>query len=75
MCGTVLIFDHPYFAVTDEKGNFEIKNAPAGNYRIIYWQENTGYRGGREGRFGTPINIAAGAAGIMEMKATEFDVR
>jgi hypothetical protein len=75
MSGTVRIFDHPYFAVTDEKGNFEIKNAPGGNYRIQYWHENVGYLGGKDGRFGTPIMIAAGANGVMEMKATGFDVR
>jgi hypothetical protein len=75
MSGTVRIFDHPYFAVTDEKGNFEIENAPAGNYRILYWHENTGYLGGRQCRLGTPINITAGTNCIMEMKVTDFDVR
>lgn len=75
MSGIVRIFDHPYFAVTDEKGNFEIKNAPRGNYRILYWHENAGYLGGRQGRFGTPINIAPGTNGVMEIKPTDFDVR
>jgi hypothetical protein len=31
----VFVFEHPYFAVTDEDGNFEIKNAPAGKYRLV----------------------------------------
>jgi hypothetical protein len=72
MAGYVRIFDHPYFAVTDEDGKFEIKNAPAGKFRIVYWHEN-GLLGGAAGRFGEPIAIA-GANGTMEMKPTDFDV-
>ena len=45
MTGYVRIFDHPYYAVTDANGNFEIKNAPVGKFRIVYWHEN-GVRGG-----------------------------
>ena len=35
----VSVFDHPYFAVTDENGNFKIENVPAGDYEIMAWQE------------------------------------
>jgi plastocyanin len=38
-----LVLDHPYFAVTDENGNFEIKNAPAGTQRVVVWQEAGGF--------------------------------
>jgi plastocyanin len=38
-----LVLDHPYSAVTDENGNFEIKNAPAGTQKVVVWQEATGY--------------------------------
>jgi hypothetical protein len=38
-----LVLDHPYFAVTDENGNFEIKNAPAGPQKVVVWQEATSY--------------------------------
>ena len=38
-----LVLDHPYFAVTDENGNFEIKNAPAGTQKVVVWQEAVGY--------------------------------
>ena len=41
----VRVFDHPYFAVTDKDGNFEIKNAPAGEWRLKIWHD-TGWRGG-----------------------------
>jgi hypothetical protein len=43
MKGWVRVFDHPYFAVTDEKGNFEIKKAPAGKCRLIVWHEEASY--------------------------------
>jgi plastocyanin len=36
-----LVLDNPYFAVTDDKGNFEIKNAPAGTQKVVVWQEAT----------------------------------
>ena len=34
-----MVLDNPYFAVTDEKGNFEIKNVPAGTQKVVVWQE------------------------------------
>ncbi len=37
-------FDHPYFAVTDADGKFEIPNAPAGDYWLIVWHEEAGFR-------------------------------
>ena len=70
MTGYVRIFDHPYYAITDEDGKFEIKNAPAGKFRIVYWHEN-GVRGGAKGRFGEPIEIKGPT---MEMKPIDFDV-
>ena len=69
MTGYVRIFDHPYYAVTDAEGKFEIKNAPVGKYRIVYWHEN-GFKGGAQGRFGEEIEIKGSAT---EVK-TEFDI-
>ena len=40
----VLVSDHPYFAVTDEKGNFSIEGIPAGTYEVVCWQEKFGKR-------------------------------
>jgi hypothetical protein len=39
MKGYIGVFKHPYFAVTDADGNFTIKDAPAGKYRLMIWQE------------------------------------
>jgi plastocyanin len=33
---------HPYFAVTDAKGNFQILNVPPGTYTINAWHEQYG---------------------------------
>src|SRR5262249_19728766 len=46
----VRVFDHPYFAITDDKGNFEIKDAPAGKYRVVAWQPATGWVVGDKGK-------------------------
>lgn len=35
----IAVMDHPYFAVSDEQGHFEIKNLPAGTYTIEAWHE------------------------------------
>jgi plastocyanin len=43
MNGYILIKDNPYFAVTDEDGNFEIKDLPTGEWTFRFWQENVGY--------------------------------
>jgi hypothetical protein len=37
------VFHHPYFAITDEQGRFEITGAPAGRWRLVLWQEAVGY--------------------------------
>jgi hypothetical protein len=34
-----MVLDNPYFAVTDAKGNYEIKNVPAGTQKVVVWQE------------------------------------
>jgi hypothetical protein len=39
----LFVFAHPYFAVTDADGNFEIKNAPAGKFRMIMWHDGAGW--------------------------------
>jgi hypothetical protein len=36
------VLDHPYFAVTDRDGRFEIPRVPAGRYRVAAWDEGLG---------------------------------
>ncbi len=42
MHGWWVATDTPYFAVTDDKGSYTIKDVPAGNYEIEVWQEKLG---------------------------------
>ena len=44
MLGYVYVFDHPFFAVTDDKGVFSIPNVPAGTYTLKAWHEDAGVR-------------------------------
>jgi len=36
------VMDHPYFAVTDAKGQFKIEGLPAGEYTLAAWHEEFG---------------------------------
>jgi plastocyanin len=36
----MLILDHPYFAISDETGTFNIKDVPAGKYTLKVWHES-----------------------------------
>ena len=38
----ILVFNHPFFAVTNEKGTFTLKNVPVGRHTIRVWHEILG---------------------------------
>ena len=72
MNGWIRIFDHPYFALTDADGKFEIKNAPAGPCRIVTWHEAIGWVEGD--KTGKPIDIPSGKTldqGVTKMKSPD----
>jgi hypothetical protein len=64
------VFAHPYFAATDDEGNFEIKDAPAtaGKLRLFAWHEAVGFLGGAPGRFGRSITVKAPATELGSIK-------
>ena len=35
----ILVFSHPFFALTDNDGRFHIDNVPPGTYNLIAWNE------------------------------------
>lgn len=43
MSAWLMVFDHPYFAVTAADGSFELKHVPAGGLTMNVWQEKQGY--------------------------------
>ena len=55
----VMVFDHPFFAVTGPDGSFEIKGVPAGEQHLVTWQEKVGYVNPEKSR-GTPVTVKAG---------------
>jgi plastocyanin len=39
MSAFILVFNHPFFAITDTDGRYRIDNVPPGNYSVIAWNE------------------------------------
>ena len=37
----ILVFGHPFFAMTDAEGRYRIENVPPGTYSIVAWNEGT----------------------------------
>jgi plastocyanin len=42
MSAWIVVAEHPYYAVTDADGRFEIKDIPAGDYTLALWHESLG---------------------------------
>jgi plastocyanin len=42
MSGWLVIQEHPYYAITDENGQFLLKDIPPGSYEIKVWHETLG---------------------------------
>ena len=59
----ILVFNHPFFALTDGDGRYRIENVPPGTYGVIAWNEGTS----TEAR---PITVPDG--GVAEL---DFTVR
>lgn len=39
MSAYILVFNHPFFAITDEEGRYAIAGVPAGTYTLLVWSE------------------------------------
>lgn len=42
MNAEILVVPHPYYAVTDESGKFELNDVPLGEYQLVAWHEGWG---------------------------------
>ena len=55
----LMVFDHPFFAITGPDGSFEIKGVPAGEQNLVVWQEKVGYVNPEKAK-GMPVTVKAG---------------
>ena len=59
--GYVAVFDHPYFAVTDDNGAFTIDSLPPGTYTVRVWHERMAQPAEQR------VAILPGGAGRLEL--------
>ena len=59
--GYVLVFDHPYFAVTAPNGTFTIDGVPPGHYTVKVWHERTKL-------VDKPVDVTAGGAARVDVE-------
>jgi plastocyanin len=59
----ILVFGHPFFAMTDTDGQYRINNVPAGSYNVVAWNE---------GVSSEPKPVTIGAGGVAEL---DFSIR
>ncbi len=79
MSGYIRVFSYPYFMVTKEDGKFEIKDAPAGSYRLVIWHPGAGWVAGEKGedpsKFGVPIEIKAnGTTDLGQLQGDDAEI-
>jgi len=60
MSAFVVVFNHPYFRVTDADGRFRIDNVPPGTYTVVGWYEG-------EARTQRAVTVTAGAVADLEL--------
>jgi plastocyanin len=70
-----MVIDSPYFAVTDAKGNFEIKNVPAGTQKVVVWQESVTGGGFVTAPSGDAVNVKADGTTELNKKIDAGKIR
>ena len=68
MSATILVLDHPYFAMPDLDGSFTIPNVPAGPYTIVGWHERIGERA-------SSVSVKAGTSSSLDISLPVEDLR
>ena len=68
MSASILVLDHPYFAVPDDAGAFVLGAVPPGDYRLVGWHERVGERT-------VPITVVAGQSASVELTLPVGDKR
>jgi len=68
MSATILVFDHPYFAIPQLDGAYELPNLPAGDYTVVGWHERVGERTAR-------VHVERGKAASVDLSLPVEDGR
>jgi hypothetical protein len=58
----ILVFSHPFFAVTDDEGRYRLDGVPPGTYSVAAWTE----RGALDAR---PVTVPAGGVATLDFSA------
>jgi Polysaccharide lyase family 4, domain II len=66
MNGWIYVFDHPYFAVTDDAGAFTIRDVPPGEYTLELWHEPADGQGAGV-RTTAKVKVADGAPAHLDL--------
>ena len=69
-----LVLDHPYAAISDKQGRFQIKMLPEGTHKFRVWQERAGWVNAGAKR-GFEVTVTAGKTtrlGVIKVPASEF---
>ncbi len=69
MAAWVFAFDHPHFAVTDERGEFSLAEVPPGSYTLQVRQPDGGFRQSR------PLTVGADAPEPLEIPFHAGDLK
>jgi hypothetical protein len=58
----IVVFEHPYFAVTKKDGSFTMPRVPVGEWTLSAWHEDVGYaiKTKRDGKAGLKITLKVG---------------
>ncbi len=64
MSAWIAYVPHPYFAVTNEKGEFTLEDVPAGTYKLGYWHEACGTNNE------SPVEVTVEAGGTVTQDFT-----
>ncbi|MBL0174721.1 MAG: hypothetical protein IPP94_05560 [Ignavibacteria bacterium] len=61
MNATIIVLEHPFFAVPDESGKYSIENVPDGEYTLTFWYD-------RDVVSRKPVTILNGAAVTVDLQ-------
>jgi len=68
MSASILVLDHPYFAMPDDTGGFALPDVPEGEYSLVAWHERVGQQISK-------VIVQAGQASTVEIKLPVVEPR